>query len=91
MTWDETKKNAADPNNPASDEQLPAPEYNAMVTDQKLRGKWELDGDTAFMVVPAQLGTPEIFEFRDKDGNPFFRYNKTKDITYLKGRVSKLV
>jgi len=37
MTWDSTKTNAVDPNNPTANEQIPASEWNDMVTDQKTR------------------------------------------------------
>jgi len=91
MAWFDTKQQAADPDNPADNEKLTATEYNNMVIDQLSRAKWEEDGSTAYIQMQVNTTTPTIFEIRDPDGNPIFRYNVTKNITYTKGRLSKIV
>lgn len=74
MTWDETKKNAPDPENPAADEQLTATEWNNHTADQKTRSK-------VFSAAGAPSVTPE------KVGDLYLN-SSNSDLYYADGLTS---
>lgn len=65
MAWDDDKSTAADPDNPAADEQLTADEWDTHVGDQKDRGYTNVTTVTA-----DHTASPQEIVLADASGGP---------------------